>query len=93
MDQQRVSFEELWGIVKPGAYYFIEDLQTSYIPGYGGDPSTTDAQKPTMMKYIYELIDDKMVDGSKITLSKSIRGLDCMREVCLITKMEDDEVS
>ena len=36
MTQQRVSLEVLWDTVKPGGLYFIEDLGTSYDPGYGG---------------------------------------------------------
>jgi hypothetical protein len=93
MNQQQTSFEELWSIVKPGAYYFIEDLQTSYRTGWGGDPSAKDTNKHTMMKYIYQLIDDKMVEGNKMPLSKDIRGIDCMKEVCLIAKMHQGEAS
>ncbi|OAA65523.1 hypothetical protein SPI_02310 [Niveomyces insectorum RCEF 264] len=86
MTQQQNSLEELWGIVKPGALYFIEDLQTSYMAGYGGDPSRRDPDKHTMTKYLYELIDDKMVGHSTHPVSGDLRGIDCMREVCCLTK-------
>jgi hypothetical protein len=32
----RTSFEVLFPYVAPGGYYIIEDLQTSYLPRYGG---------------------------------------------------------
>ena len=89
MNQQRTSFEELFGIVKPGALYCVEDLQTSYLPAYDGDSTGgKDPNVPTMMKYIYQLIDDKMADGDQHVFSKDIRGIDCMRQVCCIDKKE-----
>ncbi|TPX17931.1 uncharacterized protein E0L32_011994 [Thyridium curvatum] len=89
MDQQRNSLEELWGIVKPGALYFVEDLQTSYMGSYGGDEKGgKDPAKNTMTKYIYELIDDRMTDGNRHPISKDMRSIDCMKEVCAITKKE-----
>jgi hypothetical protein len=33
----RTSFEELFGCVRPGGYYVIEDMHTSYWPEYGGE--------------------------------------------------------
>lgn len=36
MDQQRVTFEELFGEIDPNGIYICEDLHTSYRPGYGG---------------------------------------------------------
>jgi demethylmacrocin O-methyltransferase len=39
----RASFDVLFGALRPGAFYVIEDLQTSYNPKYeGGAPGTPD---------------------------------------------------
>lgn len=35
----RTSFAELFGWVRPGGYYVIEDLHTSYWPDFGGEAS------------------------------------------------------
>lgn len=90
MGQQRTSLEYLWKIVKPGGIYFVEDLQTSFMRNYGGDSSGgKDPKVPTMMKFIYELIDDKMTpDGKRHPISMEMRGIDCQREVCAFFKKE-----
>lgn len=89
MNQQRVSLEELWKIVKPGGIYFCEDLQTSYMPDHGGDSlGGKDPKVATMMKFIYELLDDKMIDGNRHPISKDMRSIDCMKEICAFTKKE-----
>ncbi|PKS11718.1 hypothetical protein jhhlp_001706 [Lomentospora prolificans] len=87
MTQQITSLEHLWRAVKPGGYYFLEDLQTSYMAGhYGGDPSTKDPNIKTAMKFIYELIDDRMTGRSGHDISSNMRSIDCMKEVCAFTK-------
>ena len=90
MNQQQVSLETLWKIVKPGGMYFVEDLQTSFMQAYGGDTmGGKDPNKHTMSKFIYELIDDKLQgDGKRHAISAEMRGIDCMREVCLFHKKE-----
>lgn len=94
MAQQRTSLEELWAILKPGAVYFIEDLQTSFMAYFGGDVTGgKDPSIPTTTKFIYELIDDKMLDGTRHAISKDMRGIDCMREICCFQKMEVGTVS
>ncbi|KAK9419433.1 putative Methyltransferase domain-containing protein [Seiridium unicorne] len=94
MNQQKVSFEALWKIVKPGGFYFVEDLQTSFMASYGGDPSGgKDPKVWTMAKYIYELIDDKLTpDGTRHSMSMEMRSIECQREVCLFTKKEKGSV-
>lgn len=90
MTQQLTSLEHLWKIVKPGGIYFIEDLQTSYWEVYGGDPTTKDDKKVTAMKYIYQLVDDMMIDGKKHPeISAEIRSIDCMKEVCALIKKDE----
>ncbi|CAI4212798.1 unnamed protein product [Parascedosporium putredinis] len=86
MDQQIVSLQHLWKAVKPGGMYILEDLQTSYWKNYGGDSSTTDQSIKTAMKFIYELIDDRMSGTNKHEISETMRSIDCMKEVCGFTK-------
>jgi hypothetical protein len=86
MEQQNISLKHLWRTIKPGGYYFIEDLHTSYLAGWHGDPTASDPTKPTMMKDIYGMIDDIMVDGKKHPISAEIRSIECMRQICLLIK-------
>ena len=97
MFQQINSLNALWKAVKPGGHYFCEDLQTSLLPTFGGDPESTqgDPARDTMLKMIYRLIDDLMAEGEKAEggrhpeLSSSMRSIDCMKEVCVFTKKEE----
>lgn len=90
MVQQETSLELLWKVVKPGGVYFVEDLQTSFmtVSGYGGDPTGgKDPNVHTMLKFIYELIDDRMTpDGTRHAISADMQSIDCMREVCAFFK-------
>ncbi len=53
MNQQIVSFQELWSALKPGGVYVIEDLQTSYWANYGGGFR----KAGTTVEYIKQQID------------------------------------
>lgn len=88
MEQQMISLEHLWPIVKPGGLYVIEDLQTSFLVNYGGDPSARDSAKHTTMKYLYEVLDDLMVMGSK-SISRDLLSVDCMAEICTLQKRKE----
>ncbi|KAJ1326185.1 forkhead protein FKH [Microdochium nivale] len=89
MHQQQVSLEQLWKAVTPGGIYFLEDLQTSFMAAYGGDVKLgKDTKHMTMLKYIYEMIDDKILpEGTKhAELTSNMRGIECQREVCAFFK-------
>lgn len=60
MEQQIVSFCELFPHVKSGGVYIIEDLHTSYSEEYGGSPMVApyDSPRKTMVNFLKNLIDD-----------------------------------
>lgn len=51
------SFHALWPFVRSGGWYVIEDLWTSYLPGYGGDAADLN-RSDTMLGLLKGLIDD-----------------------------------
>lgn len=53
MNQQIISFEELYPIVSPNGVYLVEDLLTSYIPNLGGGYQ----RKGTFIEYAKKLVD------------------------------------
>ncbi|KAK5992944.1 8-demethyl-8-alpha-L-rhamnosyl tetracenomycin-C 2'-O-methyltransferase-like protein [Cladobotryum mycophilum] len=92
MNQQITSLESLWPIVKPGGLYIIEDLQTSFWDTFGGDPSTKNPSKHTAMKYLYQILDDMMVGKNTKPMSRDMRSVDCMSEICALRKKEEGSV-
>lgn len=52
----RTSFEALFPHVRDGGLYVIEDAQTSYWPGYGGDPDEL-SQPTTTLGLMKSLVD------------------------------------
>jgi demethylmacrocin O-methyltransferase len=52
------SFKGLWGHVRPGGFYVIEDLATSYHPDWGGGPPGTPGTAAALLK---DLIDDTLL--------------------------------
>jgi hypothetical protein len=50
------TFQVLFPVVRPGGTYVIEDLQTSYLPRYGGRPRGT-GREGTATGFIADLID------------------------------------
>lgn len=53
MDQQRITFEELYGHIKENGIYFCEDMLTSYQIKYGGGVR----RKGTFVEYTKRFID------------------------------------
>lgn len=91
MVQQMTSIDHLWPAVKPGGIYFCEDLETSYLDRYGGDPLAAKEGRMTMMRYIYKLLDDKNAEKPTMAITPDLRSIDCDKEVCaFIKKMPGD---
>lgn len=51
----RTSFEALFEFVRPGGYYIVEDLQTSYWPAFGGEDPP--GSRRTTMGLLKDLLD------------------------------------
>jgi hypothetical protein len=88
MEQQITSLDTLFPIVKPGGIYFCEDLQTSYLEGYGAT-----AGAKTMMKVIEELLNDlnMNIPGApplQHEVGREMRSVECGEESCAFFKKE-----
>ncbi|CAM4388513.1 hypothetical protein L1N85_23715 [Paenibacillus alkaliterrae] len=53
MDQQRITFEEMFPLLSPHGVYVIEDMHTSYWSEYGGGYELSDS----FVEYSKRLID------------------------------------
>lgn len=58
----RRSFEILWPRVKPAGWYFIEDVNTSYLDQYGGNPDPA-AGGDTAVMLTKHLVDVAQTEG------------------------------
>lgn len=94
MDQQKTSLKHLWKGIKPGGYYFCEDLETSFREEFGGGGS---GKTGTMFDYIRLLMEDMMYPAygdDHLTAPRqivfedveSMVHIDCSRQVCMFEK-------
>jgi len=49
MDMQKITFSEMFPVVKPNGIYACEDLATSYFPNFGGNHNPAPANKPRIL--------------------------------------------
>lgn len=81
--QQQVSFRFLFPrALAPGGMYFLEDLLTSYMPGYagGGTVNTVDYAK-TLMDDL-----DTKLGTPRHPEANGLRALMCFEEICVFEK-------
>jgi hypothetical protein len=84
MMQQKTSLDTLWKSVKPGGLYFCEDLETSFMPQYGGGGADS------MMERFKTNIAELTTRDFKHDYMSEVYSIDCMREVCGLSKKQID---
>jgi len=90
MNQQKISIQHLFEIVKPGGYYVIEDLQTSFMSIYMNESPTTIDWLKTMLDsfYVnnYSPALDKKPTATYPAFMKDVLSFECFYEVCIFQK-------
>lgn len=88
MKQQKTSLDTLFESVKPGGLYFVEDLQTSYWPDYGGGMNV----KTTFVEQVKKSLDGLMLSKPEPSFMTDVYSIDCMKEVCAFSKRSPGEI-
>jgi demethylmacrocin O-methyltransferase len=88
------SFQTLFPLLRPGGLYVIEDLQTSYWPGWNG--GSTDPDDPgTSLGFLKTLVDSlhhqERADTNPSTVDKMIGGLHLYHNIAFIDKSVNAE--
>ncbi len=90
MNQQITSFKVLWKFLAPGGIYVLEDLQTSYMRGFGGGYR----KSGTTIEFLKDLVDDMNLQDHELeelagSLRRSFNGISSLHfyeKLCFIFK-------
>ncbi|MFG2062577.1 class I SAM-dependent methyltransferase [Micromonospora sp. NPDC048871] len=89
-----LSFQTLFPLLRPGGLYVIEDLQTSYWPGWNG--GTTDLDDPgTSLGFLKTLVDSlhhqEYTGGTSSAKDRMIGGLHFYHNIAFVEKSVNAE--
>lgn len=91
-DHQRIAFKTLFGKVAPGGVYIIEDLHTSFEPGFAGrDDLPVTELLFTLCKYLQlrkglATAFEATFSKSVVDIAKSIQSITFLSRSCVIRK-------
>lgn len=97
MQQQMLSLQILWQAIAPGGLYFCEDLETSWMPEYGGESVVSHGVADhTMLKMIQRLIEDMTYPEDNANWQRQVYfsdvenlvHIDCSRQICAFEKRQ-----
>ena len=83
MNQQKTSLKILVSLVRSNGLYVIEDLQTSYLPNYGGNYVNSSSTIELIKTFV-----DEIQSGSPIRtipIAKHIFSLEVGNGICFFT--------
>lgn len=91
MHQQLTTLEKMWPHIRPGGLYIVEDVQTSYMPNWGGisEAATRNdhATKPsTFLGRVVELLDELNCDYSEEECDSTLQAVYCFHHACALRK-------
>uniref|UniRef100_A0A7S0J875 Uncharacterized protein n=1 Tax=Calcidiscus leptoporus TaxID=127549 RepID=A0A7S0J875_9EUKA len=86
ISQQQASLSYLFQLLKPGAWYAVEDIQTSFMQGYID-------QRPTMVETFGQIISWLSGDPDNSTAAQTyghilplVEHVDCYTEMCVLQR-------
>lgn len=82
MGMQIASLEELFPALRPGGLYFLEDVHTSFLPVFGGQP---DAGSGTTLARLAALTKD-VIGERQGPLSDLVSRVDCWKHLCVLQR-------
>lgn len=88
-----LSFRTLFPLLRPGGLYVIEDLQTSYWPGWNGGSTALD-DPGTSLGFLKTLVDSlhhQEHSGQRSTIDRMVGGLHMYHNIAFIEKKVNAE--
>ena len=85
MEQQRATLSHLWQLVAPGGIFVMEDLLTSYMPGFGGGPKGHPGTTIEMLKDVLDGLHCPFQENC-VPVLPGLLNMDCFIEACVMVK-------
>ena len=91
MQHQIRTLTVLWQLVTPGGFFVVEDIETSYMPDYGGGPR---GSLNTTVAYFKDILDNlqqrycKDLADAPCDLLPDLRSMNCWKNACVFVRRQ-----